>query len=547
MAVKLNIEELKKAKDGLDVIHDIHRYSQTGFADISPTDFPLFRWYGLYQQRPNEGHFMLRVKIPNGHMTSAQLRELGQISIDHGRNLADITTRQTFQYHWLTIDKVPEIFARLKAINLFTPGACGDITRNIVGCPVAGIDCDEILDARPLLEHCSELIAPDKAYSNLPRKYKISISGCRIHCAQPQINCVGFYGAEQGGEAGYGLLIGGGLSTNPYFGADMGVFLKPDEVVPVLIATTEIYRDAPQLRENRGRARLKFLMHDPKIGIGRDAFRAQIEEKIGGKMRDGGPFPFPRESETDHLGIRRQKQDGLWYLGVGVRAGRLSGEMLIKIADIADEFSNTATIRNTNKQNFIITDIPEAKLELLKARLDELDLDYNPSIFKKALVSCTGIEFCNLAVTETKELGRRVSVELDERFPDASKKVRIHFSGCPNNCGQNAIADIGLRGKNTKGPEGLMIQAFDILLGGVTGGEQSFGEMTVAKFPADRIGWAIGNLYQGFLDWAADDKARLFQDYVRTHTKTQLDAVARGLPMPAAELEPAGAPADDEE
>lgn len=532
MAVRLNIEELKKNKDGLDVIHDIRRYAQSGFQSIDEKDFPLFRWYGLYQQRPNEGHFMLRVKIPNGHLSSEQLRAVGQIAVDHGRNLADITTRQTFQYHWLTIESIPDVFDRLEKVGLFIPGACGDITRNIVGCPVAGRDKHEIIDARPVLEECSQFLSPNKAFSNLPRKYKISISGCRIHCAQPEINCVGFYGAEHNGEAGFGLKIGGGLSTNPYFGADMGVFLRPEQVLPVLTAISEIYRDAPQLRENRGRARLKFLMHDPKIGIGPEAFRARIEEKIGYPMENGGPYPFPRDAETDHLGIAPQKQDGLWYVGVGVRAGRLSGEKLLRIADLAEEFSTTSTIRNTNKQNFIIVDIPEAKLDALKARLHEYELDYQPSIFKKTLVSCTGIEFCNLAVTETKELGRRVSRELDERFPGATKKVRVHFSGCPNNCGQNAIADVGLRGGKTKNSEGQMIDAFDILLGGGTGSDRAFGELTTKKFPADRIGWAIGNLYQGFLDWAAGDEDRTFHDFVKAHTKEQLDAVAKALPLP---------------
>jgi sulfite reductase (ferredoxin) len=400
----------------------------------------------------------------------------------------------------------------------------------VVGCPIASINAEEILDAYPIVEQATKLLTNNKEFSNLPRKYKISISGCHLQCNQPDINCVGFYAVRDGNEVGFGLKVGGGLSTNPYFGVDMGVFLQPEEVIEVLRAISEIYRDAPQLREGRHRARLKFLVHDPKFGIGGPAFRARIEEKLGRKMRDGGPYPSPRNAETDHIGIQKQKQEGLYFVGIGVRAGRMTGQKLMNIAAVAEEFSTNQTIRNTNKQNFIITNVPEDKLEQLKARLDEFDLDYRPSVFKRALISCTGIEFCNLAVTETKEVGRRVSRDLEERFPNATKNIRIHFSGCPNNCGQNAIADIGLRGGKTKGPDGQMIEAFDILVGGATGEQRAFAEVSTKKYPSDKIADAIGNLYQSYLDWSSNGES--FQEFVRAHTKEQLDAIARGLPTP---------------
>lgn len=529
---KVNVEELKKRKDGLDVIDDIMRYAESGFSSIDPLDFPLFRWYGLYQQRPNDGYFMQRLKVPNGNLTAQQLRAIAGISMEFGRNLIDITTRQTFQYHWLTIDNIPEIYKRLAAVGMTTSGACGDITRNVVGCPVAGLDRNEIVNAFPLLQKISKMMTGNKEFSNLPRKYKFSVSGCHLQCAQPDINCVGLYGVREGDEVGYGLKVGGGLSTNPYFGADMGVFLQEEEVIEVVHAVSEIYRDAPQLRENRGRARLKFLMHDPKIGIGAQVFRAKIEEKLGRKMRDGGPYPTPRGAETDHLGIQKQKQGDLYYVGIGVRAGRLTGEKLLNIAQIAEEFSTEQSIRNTNKQNFVITNVPEAKLEQLQARLEQVGLDYRPSVFKRALISCTGIEFCNLAVTETKEVGRRVSRELEERFPAATKNIRIHFSGCPNNCGQNAIADIGLRGARKTLPDGRIEEFFDILLGGATGDQRAFAEVTTRRFPSDTIAVALGNLYQAYLDWCSNGE--VFQDFVRAHTKEQLDAIARGVPAPEA-------------
>lgn len=532
MADKINIEELKKQKDGLDVLPDLIRYAETGFASIKPEDFPLFRWYGLYQQRPNDGHFMLRIKVPNGHVSAPQLRVLADIAKDFGRNLIDITTRQDFQYHWLTIESIPEIFRRLESVGMTTSGACGDITRNVVGCPVTGITKDEYFDSLPQALAITHMMHNNKEFSNMPRKYKFSICSCFQQCAQPEINEVGFYGVRKGDEVGYGVMVGGGLSTKPYFGADMKIFIKPEQVLEVSHAISELYRDAEVLRKNRGQARLKFYIHDPKIGIGGDAFRQMLQEKLSFQLEDGVPNPAPKHAESDHLGVQPQKQEGYYYLGLGIRAGRLSGDKLHKIAELVEEFSDEKTGRCTNKQNFILTHIPEAKLDALKAKVEEAGFDYKPSIFKRALVSCTGIEFCNLAVTETKEVGRRVSRELEQRFPTAARNIRIHFSGCPNNCGQNAIADIGLRGMKTKGADGTMIEAYDILLGGGTGNDRAFAEVAVKKYPGHDIATAIGNLYEGYCNWAGGDQT--FRDYVRAHSKEQLEAVAKNLPMPEA-------------
>ncbi len=535
MADKLNIEEIKANKDGLDVLPDLLRYAETGFDSIPPEDFALFRWFGLYQQRPNDGHFMLRVKVPNGSVTAEQLRVLGQISIDFGRNLIDITTRQDFQYHWLTINNIPEIFRRLETVGMTTSGACGDTTRNVVGCPVTGITKDEYFDSYQLTLDITAMMVNNREFSNMPRKYKFSVCSCHMQCAQPEINEVGLYGVKKGDRVGYGLMIGGGLSTKVYFGADFNVFIEPQDVLKVARVISEIYRDSDILRKNRGQARLKFLIHDPKIGIGAEAFKLKMEEKLGYKMEEGVPNPAPKDAETDHLGIHPQKQDGYYYVGIGVRAGRLSGEKLIEISELAVEFSDTKITRATNKQNIIITHVPEAKLEALKARMDSLNFDYKPSIFKRNLISCTGTEFCNLAVTETKEVGRRVSRELEELFPGATRNVRIHFSGCPNNCGQNAIADIGLRGMKTKGPEGVMIEAYDILVGGGTGNDRAFSEVVVKKYPGHDITSALARLYGGYSNWATNDQT--FRDFVRAHSKEVLAAIAKDEPMPEPTVE----------
>lgn len=531
------VEELKKRKNGLDVIHDILRYAQTGFESIDPDDIELFKWYGVYQQRPKTGHFMVRIKIPNGELQAHQLREIGQITNECARTVADITVRQNIQLHWVTIENIPEIFRRLNTVGVTTVGACGDDTRNVVGCPVAGYDAAEFFDATPITKRISAHLTGNREFSNLPRKYKISISGCRLHCAQPDINDIGLYGAERvvegQREVGFGLKVGGGLSTKPYFAADLGVFLRPDEAFRVVHCISEIFRDSEQLRAERGRARMKFLIHDQKVGVGPERFRQMLEEKLGYRMQDGGPFEIPKHTEYDHLGIQPQKQPGRSYVGIGVTAGRLSGDEILRIADIAEEFSADTIVRTTNKQNLIITSIPESRLGTLKDRLTASGLDYAPTIFKKGVISCTGIEFCNLAITETKVLSAGVVHELEKRFPGASRNIRIHFSGCPNNCGQNAIADIGLRGGLTK-VDGKTVEAFDILVGGTTGAERAFAETCSKKIPSTQVLDAISNLYRAYLDWAKNGET--FRRFVTEHKLEDLDAIVRRdlgrAPMP---------------
>ncbi|MCX7625328.1 MAG: hypothetical protein N2Z21_03850, partial [Candidatus Sumerlaeaceae bacterium] len=328
------MEELKKQKDGLDALDDIVRAAQAGFDNMDKEFVDLFRWYGLYQQKPKDGYFMLRLKVPNGELLANQVREVAEIAQRFGRGLVDITTRQNYQLHWIRIEDIPEIFSRLQRVGLMTVGACGDVTRNIVGCPVAGIDATEIYDATPIVKRLSAYLTGNKEFSNLPRKFKISIAGCRQHCAQPQINDVGIYGIERkvSGryEAGFGLMVGGGLSTRPYFAADLGVFLRPEEVFDVVREIAAIFRNSEVLRQDRGRARLKFLIHDPKIGIGPKKFLEMLEARLSHTLERATPPPFPPHAEHDHLGIYAQKQEGLYYVGVGVTSGRTSADRLLR-------------------------------------------------------------------------------------------------------------------------------------------------------------------------------------------------------------------------
>jgi ferredoxin-nitrite reductase len=496
------MERAKTEKDGLDVLKDIHRYATTGFASIAESDFDRMKWFGVYRQKPKEsGYFMLRLKIPGGQLSGEQMDVVADIAEVYGHGLADITTRQTFQYHWLTIDQFPDIFSRLAAVGMTTSGACGDDTRNVTGCPVAGIDRAEIRDGTPELLAVSEHLTDNREFSNLPRKYKISISGCRIHCAQPDINCVGVFGLERarvggGIEAGYGIKVGGGLSSSPHLAQTLPVFLKPEDVLPMVHYVSVVYRDHGY-RHTRNKARLKFLMAD----WGPEKYLAEVEKAAGRTFERHAEFVFPEDPESDHLGIQPQKQDGLYYAGICFAGGRTRLEQLRVISDLAKRYDvhGRGAIRTTNKQNLILLNIPEAKLDALKAELDAHGLVWNASNFRRGCVSCTGIEFCNLALAETKNRMMRLVSELESECGFFGEKIRIHFSGCPSSCGQHQIADIGFRGGITK-VNGQQTECFDLFVGGKLGADARFNKLVKGKVLSRDVHSAVGKALRFYQD-----------------------------------------------
>jgi ferredoxin-nitrite reductase len=492
-------EALKVAKDGLDVIHDIYRYAQLGFKAIPEDDFDRFKWYGVYRQRPKDsGYFMLRTKIPGGQLNSAQLAVMAGLADDYGHGFGDITTRQTFQFHWLQIQDFPDIFERLKQVGMTTSGACGDDTRNVVGCPVAGIDKDEIIDATSVLNDVNRHLTDNREFSNLPRKYKIAVCGCRIHCAQPDINCVGVFGLERtvNGklEKGYGIKVGGGLSSAPHLAQTLPVFLTPDDVLPMVHYASVLYRDHGY-RHDRKRARFKFLVAALAKEIGTEGILKKIEELAGRTFQRHADFVFPEDPETDHLGIHEQKQAGLWYVGISFAGGRTRGADLAKLAELSKKYAQTGLdrITTTNKQNLILLNIPEMNLNALKADLTANGFEYQPSNFRKGCVSCTGMEFCNLAIAETKNRMVLLVDQLETECASYKEKIRIHFSGCPSSCGQHQIADIGFRGGSTK-VNGVATECFDMFIGGKLGANAKFNELVKSKVLASNIHKTVGKL-----------------------------------------------------
>ena len=441
---KLNAEAVKKEKDGYDVLADIYRYSEAGdYSAIETGDLEIrFKWFGLYRQKPNTGHFMLRIRIPGGQLSPHQLRVISELCDKYARGFGDITTRQTIQFHWLTIKDLGPICRKLHEIGLNSTFACGDTPRNIVSCPLSGVLKNEIIDSTPeLLAVNKAFVEAGKEFSNLPRKFKSAVGGCHIHCHQPQINCLSFYGVKKAnGEVGYGLMAGGGLSDTPHYAQSLRVFVRPDQVVDAAKGVAKVFRDHGY-REKRGRARLKFLVADK----GWEWTRDRVEEYMGYKMEHDDSIVNPRAVHSDHMGIGEQK-DGHFYVGVPIERGRLTGQNMRDLADLADKFATgDKRIRLTGKQNVILLDVPKANIEKLTAELNEFGLPPVAHRLRDLLISCTGSEFCNLAVAETKHRSGAVLRWLEKNV-ELDSPVMISFTGCPNACGQFQIADIGLRG-----------------------------------------------------------------------------------------------------
>ncbi|MGR6916355.1 nitrite/sulfite reductase [[Actinomadura] parvosata] len=518
-------EENKKNDDGLNVrqrIIDI--YSKRGFDSIDPADLRgRMRWYGLYTQRKpgidggktavldpeelDDRYFMLRVRIDGGQLDLAQLRTIADISNEYARGTADITDRQNIQLHWVEIESVPDIWERLEAVGLSTTEACGDTPRVIMGCPLAGIDTEEVLDASPQIAEIYERVVGNPAYSNLPRKFKTALSGCPAHCTVHEINDVAFVGVvNEHGEAGYDLWVGGGLSTNPMLGKRLGVFVSPEKAADVHEGVVGIFRDYGY-RRLRHRARIKFLVND----WGPEKFREILEtEYLKEKLPDGPAPEQPRSNRRDHVGVFPQK-DGNFYVGFAPKVGRVDGDKLHLIADIAERHGSNR-VRTTVEQKMVILDVAPDQVESIVAELEANDLAVKPSTFRRQTMACTGIEYCKLAIVETKATAMDLIDELERRLPDFDEPLTINLNGCPNSCARIQVADIGLKGQLVVDENGDQVEGFQIHLGGSLGVNAGFGRKvrglkTTAKALPDYVARVVSNYDsqkkegESFADW----------------------------------------------
>ncbi|MBT2248160.1 nitrite/sulfite reductase [Arthrobacter sp. BHU FT2] len=477
-------ETWKQEDDGLNVRERIETiYAKEGFDAIPGQDLHgRFRWWGLYTQRkpgidggktatlePHEledKYFMLRVRIDGGALTTEQLRVIGQISVDFARDSADLTDRQNIQLHWIRVEDIPEIWNRLEGVGLSTTEACGDVPRVILGSPVAGIAKDEIIDPTPLIAELGERFIGNPLLSNLPRKYKTAITGHPSQDVVHEINDFALVGVEHPELGiGYDLWAGGALSTNPMLGKRLGAFVKPDQAADVWLGVTSIFRDYGY-RRMRTKARLKFLMAD----WGPEKFRQILEDEyLGYKLADGPAAPKPA-TPGDHVGVHEQK-DGKFFIGATPVAGRLSGSALVKLADTL-EARGSYRLRTTPHQKLVVLDVEKDHVEPLVAELDALGLSARPSVFRRGTIACTGIEYCKLAIVETKHTAATAVAELERRLADLAESgqlpqaLSLHINGCPNSCARIQTADIGLKGMMLPTPDGDPSPGFQVHLGG---------------------------------------------------------------------------------
>jgi sulfite reductase (ferredoxin) len=529
-------ERLKREKNPWQAFDEVREFARQGRTSVLPewANF-YFKWWGVYTQGDGVGatggkggeglasdYFMLRIGIPNGIVSAGQLRVIGGLTRKYARNLADITVRQAIQLHWLTIESLPEIVAALNAAGLSPKGACGDVVRNVTGCPLAGVAADELVDASPLADKITELLKGNPEFYNLPRKFKISVTGCPSWCSHPEINDIGLTATEHNGQIGYSLRVGGGLSKEPHLAVRLDAFVLPDQVLGVVRAVAEIFREQQGLRENRNEARLKYLFL--KEGWTPESFLAELQSRLEFKLLPAVPEKVPDDIYRDHTGIHPQRTQGLSYVGASVLRGRMTGEQLEAAAELAERFGSGA-LRTTVSQNLLFIDIPNRKTAELAQELGKLGLHVDGSSFWRGAVACTGTEFCKLAITETKGFTRWLVDELEERLPQFDQQLRLHVTGCPNSCGQHWIADIGMEGKKIK-HDGKLTDAYYFCLGGAVGQHAAIARPVGYRCPAPLVPESIERLLRHYL--ATRQPEENLRAWFLRHTNDELRAHLAG-------------------
>ena len=529
-------EQAKKDDNPLNVrARILHTYSRRGFDSIDPADLRgRFRWMGLYTQRApgfdggktatlseeelDARFFMMRVRTDGTLLGAEAVRALGSVGVDFARDTADVTDRQNIQYHWIRIEDVPQIWERLEAAGLSTLEACGDSPRPFLGSPLAGVAADEIIDGTSALAEINRRYIGDPEYANLPRKFKTALTGHPSHDVSPETNDISFVGTvhpEHG--PGFDLWVGGGLSTNPMLAQKLGVWIPLDEVADAWAGVAAVFRDYGY-RRLRSRARLKFLVSD----WGVEKFREVLENEYLHRRLVDCESPQTPRAHRDHIGVHDQV-DGLKYVGVAPVVGRISGTTLVELADVIEEFG-LAGARLTAYQKIVLLGADPARIEDLVARLDAIGLSARPSGWRQNTMACTGIEFCKLAIVDTKNRARDLVAELEQRLPDLDVPISINVNGCPNACARTQVADIGLKGQLVT-HEGAQVEGFQVHLGGATGLGANFGrKLRAHKVTSAGLGDYVVNVVahylldrtgptEPFADWVARaDEARLRGD-----------------------------------
>jgi sulfite reductase (ferredoxin) len=528
------VERLKREKNPWAALDEIKEFARLGRDSVLPEwAGTYFKWWGIYTQGDGAGatggvggegkatpFFMLRIALPNGLLRSDQLRAIARLSERYGRSVADITVRQNIQLHWLTIESIPEVMEALGAVGLSPKGACGDVVRNVTGCPLAGVAADEIYDASALSVEVARLLTGNSDYYNLPRKFKVAITGCPVWCSYPEINDIGLTAVERftngKKEIGFSLRVGGGLSADPHLAVRLDAFVRPEQVVRTVQVIAEIFRDQDSLRQSRERARLKHLF--TQHGWTAESFLDEMNSRLGFNLEPAAKEIKPSDVYRDHSGIQPQKQPGFYSVGAAILRGRVTAQQLRAAADLADRFAD-GRLRTTNMQNLIVVNVPAANTQVLADGLNAAGLSVSASPFWRGAIACTGSEFCKLAITETKGFTRWLVEELEVRVPGFDQQLKLHVAGCPNSCGQHWIADIGLEGKKIKLGDKL-VDAYYFCLGGAVGEHQNIARLSGYRCIAPEVPAAIERLLKTYIEQR--DENENLRAYFSRHSDAEL-------------------------
>ena len=527
------VEQIKLQRHPLEVKQAIiDTYSKDlSKMDEVPGDIERLKWVGVYPQKQGGDAFMMRVKIPGGVLTPEQTEVIGKIAVDFangpipnphfGNNFLDITTRQDVQMHWLKMGDIPEIWRRLEESGITTVQACGDSARNVLCCPVSGLDHEEVIDAYPIAQAISDFFTGNREYANLPRKFKISVTGCLEDCAQAEINDIGLLPAKlEDGTIGFNLRVGGGLSDGPRMASDIDVFVRPEDAVEITRGIAQVFGELGD-RENRWTARMRYLVQK----LGPEAFRDELEKRVSVELTPAGE-DLTKSYRGDHVGVHPQN-DGLYYVGLNVPVGRMSGEQFAEAGRLAEQYGSE--VRLATDQNLVITGVPEDRVDdLLSEPLLER-FSPKPGAFARGVVACTGSEFCRFGIVETKIRAVEWAREMDERVGDVGQEaVRMHFSGCSASCAQPQIGDVGFRGETAK-TQTSIVEGVDIGLGGSLGRDAAFIDWVEGSKPAEEVPDALVSVFERFKEegregerfheWARRKKNRELREALRKPAK----------------------------
>jgi sulfite reductase (ferredoxin) len=548
------VERLKREKNAWEHFDEIRSFARQGHGSIPPEWLgTYFRSWGVYTQGDGAGvvggkngegkatpFFMVRIRVPNGLLSSDQARTIADLAERHARGVADITVRQNFQFHWVTIESLPDVLETLWRVGLSTTGACGDVVRNITGCPLAGFDAHEHCDASPLVTELNGQLGGNSEFYNLPRKFKVSITGCRSWCTYPEINDVGLTAVSRkrlhGDEVGFSLRVAGGLSTDPHLGVRLNAFVRWKQAVPVVRGVAELFRESEVLRQNRERARLKFLFL--QHGWTAESFLEALQDRLGFALDPAEPEELPLDIHRDHVGIHAQKQPEFSYVGANVLRGRITPDQLRTAADLSDRYAD-GHLRNTIMQNLLIVNVPNQHASRVAGELTAAGLPVRASAFARGTVACTGSEFCKLALTETKGFARWLTEELDQRLPGFQEQLKLHITGCPNSCGQHWIADIGIEGKKIK-QDGRMVDAYYFCVGGSVGEFASIARPVGYRCAASEVPDAIERLLREFSEQRAPGEN--LRRFFARHSNEQIRGLLAGDLVAAVERDASTGP-----